>query len=238
MNKRSIQADMSSFVGKLLRDNFGKGPSSVYVSIKEPFITMHLREFLSPMERVLMAQKKDVKVEEIRDLLMNELLPEIKATLQATHNLKVSELYYDWSLHNRSGIILGVIESADPSGDMLENYPNKDAIHREIEQVSKQAEKLPEAVDSCYLNDRTLIVKREGILVRIEKELIRGGFIEPLKLTKRHLEKSLLETGDFNDMLNAEILDIFVDWDFVEDKSYIVFILKPTENQGSNDSDN
>ncbi|MEK4563893.1 Na-translocating system protein MpsC family protein [Alkalihalobacillus sp. FSL R5-0424] len=238
MNKRTIQAEMSSYVGKLLRDNFGKGPSSVYVSIKEPFITMHLREFLSPMERVLMAQNKDVKVEEIRDLLMNELLPEIKATLYATHNLKVSELYYDWSLHNRSGIIIGVMENTDQTAYMLEDYPNKAAIHREIEQVSKQAERLPDTVNSCYLNDRTLIVKREGILVRIEKELIRGGFIEPLKLTKRHLEKSLLETGDFNDMLNAEIMDIFVDWDFIEDISYIVFILKPTQNQGSNDSDN
>ncbi|TSB46040.1 Na-translocating system protein MpsC family protein [Alkalicoccobacillus porphyridii] len=238
MNTVSVQAEIASYVGKLLRDNFGKGPSSVYVSIKKPYITMHLREFLSPMERVLMSQKKDLKVEEIRDLLMNELLPEIKAMLNANHHLNVTELYYDWSLHNRSGIIVGIFDINDTSVDTADDYPNKAAIHREIDQVSKQAERLPDSVDSWFLNDRTLVVKRSGILVRIEKELIRSGFEEPLKLTKRHLEKSLLETGDFNDIFNAEIMDIFVDWDFQEDISYIIFILKPNKSQGSNASDN
>ncbi|MCM2677985.1 Na-translocating system protein MpsC family protein [Alkalicoccobacillus plakortidis] len=238
MDKVTVQAEIASYVGKLLRDNFGKGPSSVYVSIKKPYITMHLREFLSPMERVLISQQKDLKVEEIRDLLMNELLPEIKATLNATHHINVSELYYDWSLHNRSGIIIGVMDENNTSDELVEEYPNQEAIHREIDQVSKQAERMPDSVDSCFLNERTLVVKRTGILVRIEKELIRSGFEEPLKLTKRHLEKSLLETGDFNDIFNAEIMDIFVDWDFQEDISYIIFILKPTKSQGSNASDN
>ncbi|MDQ0208800.1 Na-translocating system protein MpsC family protein [Alkalicoccobacillus murimartini] len=236
--EKSVQTEIASYIGKLLRDNFGKGPSSVYVSIKKPFITMHLREFLAPMERVLMSQQKHLKVEEIRDLLMTELIPEVKATLKASLGVSIDELYYDWSLHNRSGIIIGVMhEDGLESGEVLEDYPQKEAIHNEVAQVSKQAEKIPETVNSCFLNERTLIVKRTGILVRIEKELIRSGFEEQLKLTKRHLEKSLLETGDFNDILNSEIMDIFVDWDFKEDKSYITFILQPNKSHGSNGSD-
>lgn len=56
MEKNSVQAEIASYIGKLLRDNFGKGPSSVYVSLKKPFITIHLRDFLAPMERVLLSQ--------------------------------------------------------------------------------------------------------------------------------------------------------------------------------------
>ncbi|SDI00452.1 DUF2294 domain-containing protein [Alteribacillus bidgolensis] len=113
MEKTSVQAEIASYTGKLLRDNFGKGPSSVYVSIKKPFVTLHLRDFLAPMERVLVSQEKTMKVEETRDILMQELLPEIKAALKVTANLAVNEMYYDWSLQNRTGILIGIIDEEE-----------------------------------------------------------------------------------------------------------------------------
>ncbi|MFB4163823.1 DUF2294 domain-containing protein [Alteribacillus sp. JSM 102045] len=229
MEKTSVQAEIASYTGKLLRDNFGKGPSSVYVSIKKPFVTIHLRDFLAPMERVLVSQGKTMKVEETRDILMHELLPEIKATLKVSADLSVREMYYDWSLQNRTGILIGLIGEEEDE-DILEDYAGKEAIHNEIARVSKQAEKLPEYVDSCLLNDRTLIIARTGILVRIEKELIRSGYEEELKLTKRHLEKRLLHASNFATILQTNVADIFVDWDFKLDKSYIIIILQPNNN--------
>lgn len=230
MEKNSVQAEIASYIGKLLRDNFGKGPSSVYVSLKKPFITIHLRDFLAPMERVLLSQGETMKVEETRDLLMQELIPGIKVTLKVIASLEVKELYYDWSLHNRSGILVGVLENEEDEDNALENYTEKEAVHNDIMRISRQAEKLPEFVDSCFLNERTLLVIRTGILVRIEKELIKTGFEEHLKLTKRQLEKGLLHAGDFENILQKSVVDIFVDWDFKLDKSYIIFILQPNNN--------
>ncbi|MDO6451461.1 Na-translocating system protein MpsC family protein [Oceanobacillus profundus] len=230
MEKNSVQAEIASYIGKLLRDNFGKGPSSVYVSLKKPFITIHLRDFLAPMERVLLSQGETMKVEETRDLLMQELIPGIKVTLKVIASLEVKELYYDWSLHNRSGILVGVLENEEDEDNALENYTEKESVHKDIMRISRQAEKLPEFVDSCFLNERTLLVIRTGILVRIEKELIKTGFEEHLKLTKRQLEKGLLHAGDFENILQKSVVDIFVDWDFKLDKSYIIFILQPNNN--------
>ncbi|WP_059105049.1 Na-translocating system protein MpsC family protein [Shouchella shacheensis] len=228
MDNKSMQAEVSSYIGKLLRDNFGKGPSSVYVSLRKPFVTMHLRDFLAPMERVLISQDKAMKVEETRDLLMQEMIPEIKATLKISLGIAVKEVYYDWSLQNRSGILVCILDDEEEEEQkQLEDYPKKEAVHQEISRVSKQAEKLPGFVDSCFLNQRTLIVVRTGILVRIEKELIQNGFEEPLKLSKRRLEKSLLHGSNAEDILQASVADIFVDWDFKLDKSYILFILQP-----------
>ncbi|WP_342750502.1 Na-translocating system protein MpsC family protein [Alteribacillus bidgolensis] len=113
---------------------------------------------------------------------------------------------------------------------MLEEYSGKEAIHNEIARVSKHAEKLPASLDSCMINDRTLIITRDGILVRIEKELIRSGFEEELKLTKRHLEKRLLHASKFEAILQTNVADIFVDWDFKLDKSYIIIILQPNKH--------
>ncbi|MDQ0484538.1 Na-translocating system protein MpsC family protein [Guptibacillus hwajinpoensis] len=228
MEPKSTEAEIASYVGKLLRDNFGKGPSSVYVSIQEPYITIYFRDFLAPMERVLVDQKEDMRVEETRDLLMQGLLPEIKASLRVMGNLEIESFYHDWSLQNRTGIILGVmkdVENAEEDG--LGEYHGKERVHEEIVRISKLAEKAPECVDSCMLNERTLVVLRDGILVRIEKELIRSGFEEELKLTKRRLEKGLLHDNQFESILSTKVQDIFVDWDFNLDKSYITIIIKP-----------
>ncbi|TKD72499.1 DUF2294 domain-containing protein [Pseudalkalibacillus hwajinpoensis] len=228
MEPKSTEAEIASYVGKLLRDNFGKGPSSVYVSIKEPYISIYFRDFLAPMERVLVDQKEDMRVEETRDLLMQGLLPEIKASLRVMGNLEIESFYHDWSLQNRSGMILGVMKNGQNEEENgLCEYHGKGRVHEEIIRVSKLAEKAPESVDSCLLNERTLVVLRDGILVRIEKELIRGGFEEELKLTKRRLEKGLLHENQFESILSTKVQDIFVDWDFNLDKSYITIIIKP-----------
>ncbi|MEH7128397.1 Na-translocating system protein MpsC family protein, partial [Neobacillus drentensis] len=82
---------------------------------------------------------------------------------------------------------------------------------------------------SYLLNERTLVVIRNGILVPIEKELIRLGNFEALRLAKRNLEKRLLHnSGNFESILQTKVNDIFVDWDFYRDKSVIVLILSPT----------
>lgn len=228
MSNKPIESEISSYVGKLLRDNFGKGPSSVYVSIKKPFITIHVRDFLAPMEKILVNQSEQERVEQTRDMLMRELLPEMKATINVTADIHLQEMYYDWSLSNRSGIIIGVMHQEDHVSH-TDEYEEKAGVHEEINHVSKQAEKAPEKIESFYINDRTLLIIRNGILVPIEKELIRSGFEQKLKLVKRHLEKRLINTASFEQILGLPVGDAFVDWDFNQDLSYVVLILKPNQ---------
>ncbi len=53
INEKNIYSRISSFTGRLLREKFGKGPTSVFVAINNPYITIYLRDFLAPIERVL-----------------------------------------------------------------------------------------------------------------------------------------------------------------------------------------
>ncbi|MGP4069340.1 Na-translocating system protein MpsC family protein [Halobacillus sp. B29] len=227
MEERSLQSEISSYIGKLLRDNFGKGPASVYVTIQKPYVTIYLKDFLAPMEKLLVGQNNKDKVEETRDLLMQELIPDIKATFRATAGLELNSLYYDWSLTNRSGMIIGVIQSDEELDPSVKDYQHKAALHEEIKKVSKQAEKIPEEVSSFKINDRTIVVERNGILVAIEKEMIRSGFGEQLRMAKRHLEKRLLHQLSLEKILQLKVEDIFVDWDFDSDFSHIILIVKP-----------
>nr|WP_263326812.1 DUF2294 domain-containing protein [Neobacillus sp. Marseille-Q6967] len=224
-------AELSNFISKILRENFGKGPESVHVSLGSTFITIYIRNFLSPTERVLLAQNQVETVQQTRDLVMQTLIPEIKAYIKIVTGMEIREFYYDWGLHNKSAMFTGICsDSSSVELPVKEEYSGKEEIHKEIIGISREAEKKPAEVYSCQLNPRTLLVIRNGILVSIEKQLIRQGMREELKLAKRTLEKRLLHNnGHFEIILNTKVNDIFVDWDFDLDKSVIVFIMNPTK---------
>ena len=227
MNKYS--AEISNYISKILRDNFGKGPESVHVSLGNTFITFYIRNFLSPTERVLMKQKQEETIQETRDLVMQTLIPEIKAYIKIVTGMEIREFYYDWSLHNKSAMFTGIAtDSTGIKAPIAEDFIGKKEMVTEIINLSEESEKAPEEVFAFQLNHRTFLVIRKGILVSIEKQLIRQGMKQELKLAKRTLEKGLLHNNNhFESILNRKVLDIFVDWDFDLDKSVIVFITTP-----------
>ncbi|ASF39782.1 hypothetical protein CEH05_11785 [Halobacillus halophilus] len=228
MEKKSLNSEIAGYIGKLLRDNFGKGPTSVYVSIKKPFISIYLKDFLAPIERLLVGQKNYQKVEETRDLMFEELIPEIKATLRVSADLHIKNFYYDWSLENKTGVLLGVMDNSESNDEhFYPEFPNKEILEEEMIKVSEIAQKAPDLLNSMYLNNRTLVMERKGILTELEKELIREGNKEQLLLSKRQLEKRLLDIKVFESILGVGIKDVFVDWDFYLDISYLIFIVKP-----------
>ncbi|MGP4074281.1 DUF2294 domain-containing protein [Halobacillus sp. K22] len=228
LENKSLNSEIAGYIGKLLRDNFGKGPTSVYVSIKDPFVSIYLKDFLAPIERLLVGQKNYHKVEETRDLMLEELIPEIKANLRVSADLHIKNFYYDWSLENKTGVLLGVMDKNESC--VRQEFPaftNKEKLEEEMIKVSEIAQKAPDHLDSIYLNNRTLVMERKGILTELEKELIRSGNEEQLILSKRQLEKRLMDLKIFESILGVHIRDVFVDWDFYLDISYLILIVEP-----------
>ncbi|WP_404407068.1 Na-translocating system protein MpsC family protein [Jeotgalibacillus malaysiensis] len=226
MNIKKFEKDLGSFVGKLLRDHFGKGPGAVFATLAPPYITIYLKDFLSPMENKLLDNKQNKSVEKIRDMLMPALIEEIKAYVKMYTDLQINEFYYDWNLDSQSGMFIGVDSQLDPYN---QSYENQDKVHNEIIKVSEEAQKAPGEIYSHLLNPRTLIVTRHDIFIAIEKEMIKLGFQETLTLAKRDLEKRYLEEHKqkLEKYLEAEIENTFATWNFDLDKGIITFILKP-----------
>lgn len=225
-----ITNELSSYISKILRGHFGRGPESVNVSLGFTFITIYLRNFLTPTEKVLLSQNQEGNVLQTRDMVMQLLIPEIKAYIKFVTGMEIREFYYDWGLHNKSGMFMGISsDSSSIEQPIFENYTGKEEIHNELINISQEAEKVPGEIYSYRMNERTLLVIRNGILVRIEKQLIRQGFKEQLKIAKRALEKDLLHNNNhFQGILGTKVMDIFVDWDFDLDKSVIAFVTNPT----------
>ncbi|WP_018751803.1 Na-translocating system protein MpsC family protein [Paenibacillus sanguinis] len=229
MNKNSFQNKIASHIGKMLRDTFGKGPQSIYVSIDHTFIVIYLRNFLTPTEKLLFSQGQIRTVQHTRDIVMASLIPEIKAYLTLLTGINTVEFYYDWELHNRSGVL--VARQAEEWAEELATpmtYEGKEPLHQEIGWISDQIQKRPDEIDSFMINDRTLLITRSGVLIDLSKELMGLQLEEPLKQAINHLEKKYLRNNtSIEQIFNTTIVDVFVDWDFAADTSIIVLILMP-----------
>lgn len=226
LEEKNVQSDISGYMSTLLRKHFGKGPTSVYVTLKRPYIVIHFRGFLSPMEKILLEQNEWKRVLETRDLLLNALKPQILAELLKITGLEYIELYADWNISSQTGIFIGIMEeNATAENSAWPEEIDRAGIHRKIEQVNEAVERKPGSIESVWLSDRVLLVKRVRILVGIEKALIAEGYGEVLKVVKRSLERQLLAQSGLEKALQREILDTFMDWDFTQDAGYIVFIL-------------
>ncbi|MGM0896298.1 MAG: Na-translocating system protein MpsC family protein [Bacillota bacterium] len=226
-NSKTMQSEMGGYISTVMREHFGKGPTSVFVVVKPPFVIVHLRGFLSPTEKILLQKDEFKRVMEIRHLLIDELKPAICDTLSRASGQKVDALYSDWHLENQTGMLVGVMTEADTSVDF--DCPpeiNQEALHAAVVKASRKAEKKPESTTLFWLNDRTLLIERTGFLVEIERELIRNGLSEELKQVKRPLEKRLLmKETEFTQLLKRNVREIFLDWEFSTDISYILVLL-------------
>ncbi|WP_203340298.1 DUF2294 domain-containing protein [Planococcus beijingensis] len=225
--EKTTEAEVSGYISGLFRAHFGKGPASVFVAIREPFIIIHLREFLAPTEKVLMSQKESVRVQEIRDLLMRDLKEQIKLDLLKSAELEIKEIHADWNLENKTGLLILVLNGE--AEEKAQEWPkdiDKKAFYQEVADASKKAQKEPDKTEVVWLNERTVLIRREGILIEIEKELIRNNFTEQLKLAKRPLEAKLIYNSSLEQLLNRKITEAFTDWDFKDDIGYMVLLIE------------
>ncbi|WP_340025872.1 Na-translocating system protein MpsC family protein [Paenibacillus sp. FSL K6-1096] len=221
MSTTELTSQLSSYTGRLLRERFGKGPESIHASIGEQCIALHIRNFIGPVERFLLNKEEEQAFRYTRELLMKSLLPELAAYLKEKLAIEVGELFYDWGIHNASGMIVALIKNDDT---LIDNYAGREEVHAQINEVSRKVQKEPVYTDSWWVGPRILIIKREGILIPLEKELISLGYENTLKTTKRKMEKRYLEdTTTIAPMLGKELSDIYVDWDFDKDTSVIAY---------------
>ncbi|WP_281864243.1 Na-translocating system protein MpsC family protein [Planomicrobium okeanokoites] len=224
---QAVQSQISSYISKFLKDHFGENPEEMEVQFHPPYLLIHLNGFLLPPEKMLLDRQENKRVLESRDLMMNSLKNDFLEGLGSVSDFKGKELFFDWNLEKQSALLLVIAGNTDAESDysalqgVLEG-PIKDII----EMNSSLTQKKPEKTELFWLNSDILLIKRTGILVEIEKQLIKNGAADELKLAKRPLEYRITKFFNLDHFLPSPVEEIFVDWDFHQEYSYMVLILK------------
>ena len=224
--ERSIETEIGGFISTLLRKHFGKGPTSIYVAVNRPYISMHFRGFSTMMEKILLKQNEWKRVLETRNLLVDELKPIIRRQLKEIGGWEIKEIYVDWNLALETGTFLAIAdELPNPDEFPWPSDIEKEEFEPKLEQVCATLQRDRQQTETYWLNDRTLLIKWSGVLTEIENALISDGHQEILKLTKRPMERSMLENAGFESVLDRRIQEIFLDWNYDSNMGYVILVL-------------
>ncbi|MEC0282035.1 Na-translocating system protein MpsC family protein [Terribacillus saccharophilus] len=225
MNLKEQQKELAGFTAGLLRKHFGKGPESVFVSISEEIVCIYVRDLLTPVERVLLEREQYAMVYDTRDTLMDKCLPELKIQIEKWTGREYQHFFYDWDIETNGGIIVATRETIIALEQ--EEFPQK--INELVSMVTESIQKLPNTVKTVTMNNRTLVIYRDGILVDIEKEIYKLDQTEILRRAKSNLEKQALRKAFDKEshLLEGVVQEVFADWEFETDRSIIVVIIDP-----------
>ncbi|MFD2381553.1 Na-translocating system protein MpsC family protein [Paenibacillus xanthanilyticus] len=219
--------EISTWVSKMLRKNFGRGPETCQAFLRHPYLTVTIRGFLSPMEVILLENGHLDSIESSRRIVMNSVLNQLKGVLEVEFDQDVLHFYHDWNFERNTGMIIAVFEgSAAEDDNAADPFPEREALTAEAARISLLVEKTPERTEAYRITPKLYLVKRTGILVPIEKALIAKGYQQALLVTKDELEISYFRReGRFEEIFRQSVAELFVDWNFAEDNSLLGIVL-------------
>jgi len=223
---------ISSYVSKLLRQKFGRGPEACFASAGSKFLVITIRGFLSPMEEVLLQHDKEDSVDMSRSIIVSSMLPELKGVISVSLGVEVDRFYHDWNYSNNAGVVVAVFEKELPfarSAEMpqLGKPMDVSAFQEEVNRICGYVQKVPESLDIHAIAPKLVVVMRVGILIPIEKALLERGFDRELRLAKDQLEKlHFRQSPVFPRLLGGSLENVFVDWNFLNDEGIVCFQLK------------
>ncbi|RXJ02800.1 DUF2294 family protein [Anaerobacillus alkaliphilus] len=224
--EQEVLNSISSYLSKLLRKNFGKGPQSCQSIVYKRIFVAYIRGFISPMEEVLMEQGQSVQVERARSVIINHVLDQLKGVVEVSLKCEIEERYHDWNFPNNSGMIIFKLDQEMSGDHHLPQQVNVEELEKEVARISLLVQKAPDIINIYPVSSTLYVIERKGILIPIEKALIAKGFEEELRVTKDELEKKYFHRyGKYEQIFFRDVKEVFIDWCFKEDKSLMGFII-------------
>ncbi|TWT25993.1 Na-translocating system protein MpsC family protein [Planomicrobium sp. CPCC 101110] len=228
MEKEQLHTEeISHFISRKLIEEFDASLSSAETIIQKPFIIIHLLDFSFPTEETFIKRNEVKRILETRDLIVEGWKADIRKNLSAIVGETVEEVYADWNLENKTGMLIAVMggnEHKNPTA--WQEKEDKRKLKEKIIDISRKTEKVPDEIEIYRLNDYILLIERSGIMVDVEKELVMNGAAEELRLAKRPLEHRLMESLNEEAVMKKKVKELFVDWNFAADKAYMVLVLE------------
>lgn len=177
------------------------------------------------MEEVLMSQGQHDQVETARTMIINHVVDEVKGFIESSIEIDIENIFHDWNYPNNSGLIVFVLNQ-ELIHEKVKSKVDLSKLEFEVARISELVQKVPNKIYVHEISSSIYLVERIGILIPIEKALLKKGFKDELLLTKDNLEKSYFHRyGKFDDIFHQEVKDIFIDWDFKQDRAIMGFVL-------------
>ncbi|MDO3409329.1 hypothetical protein QWJ34_06110 [Saccharibacillus sp. CPCC 101409] len=208
----------------LFAEHFGISPARVNVMLDGSCLVICAERFLQPIVESMIHEESHGALQSTRELMTGYLIPELCRYVCQDCGLSVDLRFYDWNDEDLSCMIFMML--SEPLY-LRENvpYPGQSKVHRHVAAITYEAQKFPDKIYSYWLEERLLIIIREGTLIEVEKALVKDGHTEALRMSKRKVEKPKFASDKpFSEETGRSLDAVYLDWAFHHDLSVLVYV--------------
>lgn len=216
---------LSSTLSKLLKRRFGKGPETCYVNGDEERLIIFMRNFVTPAEEVLLGNNEYEIAISFRNAIINSVIKEFKPVIKKTLGRTFANAYYDWSYDNNTGMIL--LDNGHAEYEEKLSIGLKNIIFSMIDSIGSRLHKRPQQLKLVKYTPTICMIETHGVLAQLETLVYKSGNINLLYRYSNSIKEGYLQhKKEFEETFNRNIEDIFIIWDYQQDRSLLVFTFR------------
>jgi uncharacterized protein YbcI len=214
---------LSSTFSKLLKRRFGKGPETCNVFLKGNRFYVYMRNFITPAEEVLLKQDKLELAVNFRSSIINAVTEEYLPQVSKVLGVSFDYFYHDWNYDKNTGILLLDHTQSDHEENIESSLERNLFIL--IENVGSSYYKKPAFLKVVKFTQNICAIESKEVLLPLEKLVYEKGNVELLLHHSWEIKKGYWENkGQFEVLFNRLIEDMFMMWDYKNNRNYLVFI--------------
>lgn len=213
---------LSSTLSKMLKRRFGKGPEACFLTFHSNKIIVHIRNFITPAEDVLVHNNQLKLAHFFRTSVMETVFKEF--SVEATNVLGVTFNSYfdDWNYEENSGLML--LENMNSlTWDETQLSPIlKDKIYNQMIQICSEIHKVPRKLEIVRINPNMYVIESQGILLQVEKILFSKGHLNIIQDRSFEIKDCYMEhKNSLEYVFETNIDQMYLMWDYEKDRSLL-----------------
>lgn len=213
---------LSSSFSKLLKRGFGKGPETCFAVFKGNKLYVYIRNFMTPAEDILLADQQNNLTIEFRTAVIKSLSKELLQESSRLLGIQFQSFYQDWNYDTNSGLLLLV--SPDLKQEIKLEEKVVDGVYKLIRTIGASYHKMPTVLRTVPSPSNFFAVESKEVLLPLESLIYERGQTDLLFTHARKIKKGYWQHKSlFEEVFNRSIEDIFILWDYVGNKKYIIF---------------
>ncbi|WP_100405816.1 Na-translocating system protein MpsC family protein [Bacillus solitudinis] len=216
---------LSSYLSKIIKRNFGKGPETCFTFLQGHYLLVHIRHFMTPAEEVLMENNELRLAKTFRSTILHAVINEFKIEIEKLLNKNFEPCISDWNYYSNTGLLMFVENSIEVEQNV--EYRMKERLAQLIGQLCTNFHKVPERIECFNVHNSICIIECEGVLTEVEHILHENNCLDILTERTERLKLHYLKYKDsFEKVFSRSVEDVYIMWDHVKNKKYIAFYLK------------
>jgi uncharacterized protein YbcI len=230
-SKNKLDQTLCAYIGKIYKDITGKGPENIYVAFGDRCYIVYIKNYLMPYEKMIQQNGDMELLDKVMHIATKNINSQIVQYAETITGVLTEETYYDWNIENGSRMLVCMSnQQYERSLSVNNNYYGEQLLHKELIKLVYYADSIPETINSFCLNSKIFIIERMGGTTRLESEMDLKGHGDIIKSTKRQMEKQYLNNNMYiKDVLDMDVVETFIDWDFKKNKSVIMLVKTASE---------